>query len=369
MNMPASKGPRVTKQQPAVMFVSACKDEEDKYPREALRGGSLEALAAFCEVRYLVRRAECFRDLLRRGKDLPERFYSWRFIPPDIEHARKRVEDCRPALTVGFRRGLQSKEHRIIEWTLEHERAIDQVTPLVKALAKFKESRWRKMDLVQRINFASEALAGVDDHWEQDLGLAYVEAKGAANLLKLPKDDRRIVIDGAYACYRLDWLTRVGDSKQSRAELQAHVKTIISVANDLKEYTLAEKIDAATATVQKIIVFTKSALFDQFKGHLIEATKLRLQIQPTAMPAPVNPPSTSTNPGTTYSVATVLEMAGVSDTTLNQYAKRARVKTPGRGKRNHRYTADEVRLILQTIINSTTDRRMKERCRGALAKL
>ncbi len=38
------------------------------------------------------------------------------------------------------------------------------------------------------------------DLFEQDLGLAYAEAKGAADLLKLPKDDRRIVIDGRYAC-------------------------------------------------------------------------------------------------------------------------------------------------------------------------
>ena len=79
--------------------------------------------------------------------------------------------------------------------------------------------------------------------------------------------------------------------------------------------------------------------------------------------------STSTKPGATYTVADVLEMAGVSNTTWNRYAKLAGVKTPQRGKRNHRYSADEVRAILQMIINKTADRAMKQRCQGALAKL
>ncbi len=70
-----------------------------------------------------------------------------------------------------------------------------------------------------------------------------------------------------------------------------------------------------------------------------------------------------------YSIAAVLEMAGVSNTTLNRYAKLAGIKTPQRGKRNHRYSADEVRAMLQTIIDNTSDRAMKDRCRDALAKL
>jgi|GEM_PF-3592550 len=87
-----------------------------------------------------------------------------------------------------------------------------------------------------------------------------------------------------------------------------------------------------------------------------------------------NPPAiahapTSTKPTATYTVAAVLEMAGVSDTTLNRYAKLAGIKTPQRGKRNHRYSADEVRAMLQAIIDNTSDRAMKERCAAALAKL
>jgi hypothetical protein len=78
-----------------------------------------------------------------------------------------------------------------------------------------------------------------------------------------------------------------------------------------------------------------------------------------------NPP-TSTKPTATYTIAAVLELAGVSDSTLTRYAKRAGVQTPQRGKRNHRYSADEVRAILQAIIDNTSERAMKERCREAL---
>ncbi|MBN1508629.1 MAG: hypothetical protein JW955_17410 [Sedimentisphaerales bacterium] len=70
-----------------------------------------------------------------------------------------------------------------------------------------------------------------------------------------------------------------------------------------------------------------------------------------------------------YTVAAVLEMAGLSSTTLNRYAKLAGIKTPQRGKRNHRYDADEVRATLKAIIENTSDRAMKERRRAALANL
>jgi len=86
------------------------------------------------------------------------------------------------------------------------------------------------------------------------------------------------------------------------------------------------------------------------------------------MQAKTNAP-TSTEPPVTYTVAAVQDMAGVSATTLNEYAKVAGVKTPGRGKRNHRYSADEVLTILQHIIAITNDGAMKQRCQDALAKL
>lgn len=59
----------------------------------------------------------------------------------------------------------------------------------------------------------------------------------------------------------------------------------------------------------------------------------------TAMQAKI-PATQHTHSRATYTVAAVLEMAGVSSTTLNRYAKLADIKTPQRGKRNHRYDAD-----------------------------
>jgi len=252
---------------------------DDKYPREALQGDSKDALAAFCELWSLIHRAQRCRYLLRRGRDSQDEFYVWEHMPPDSTEARRRIDLCRPALTVGLYHGLQSKEVRIVDWALYHDRAIERIAPLVEALAKFDESRWSKMDFGQRIDYAGRVLNKLDPWLEFEPGLAYVEAKNAADLLRLPEDDRRIVIDGAYACYRLDWLECGKNSGGAGAarEMKAHVKTIIGIANDLTEYALAVDIAAATTALREIIAFPKSVLFDRFKGHLIEGTTQRLQ--------------------------------------------------------------------------------------------
>jgi hypothetical protein len=104
--------------------------------------------------------------------------------------------------------------------------------------------------------------------------------------------------------------------------------------------------------------------FRDFMERLKREMQLRANMftSQDVAPAPAKPrPS--------YTVAAVLELAGVSDTTLNRYAKLAGVRTPERGKRDHRYSADEVQLILQGIIKSTSDRAMKQRCLEALNKL
>src|SRR5262245_48181699 len=91
-------------------------------------------------------------------------------MPPDIAYARRRVEECRASVTVGFRKGLQSKEHRISDWKLYHDRAIEDVTPLVKALAKFKRfffsSRRRHTSSVSAflLNRSSDLLSQSADH-------------------------------------------------------------------------------------------------------------------------------------------------------------------------------------------------------------
>jgi hypothetical protein len=200
-------------------------------------------------------------------------------MPPDPRDARKRIEECRAALTVGFRRGLQSKEDRIHDWTLEHETAIERVVPLVNALQKFTRSRWLKMNVVERINSATAELDQFD-LYPAELGLAYAEAKGAADLLKLHKGEQRIVIDGSYACFRLDWLADDLQRGGGTDEMRDHVRTIISVANDLREYDLAERIEGSIRARASLAAFPRTALFDRFKGHLIDATKAILVPRP-----------------------------------------------------------------------------------------
>ena len=95
-----------------------------------------------------------------------------------------------------------------------------------------------------------------------------------------------------------------------------------------------------------------------------------LSRQAAAAPSPSGPvAATSPKQPAAYTVGSVLEMAGVSDTTLNNYAKLANVNTPKRGGRNHCYTADEVRAILKTAIGTTSDGATKDKCRKALERL
>ena len=63
------------------------------------------------------------------------------------------------------------------------------------------------------------------------------------------------------------------------------------------------------------------------------------------------------------------QMTGLSSATLPRYAKAAGVKTPHRGQRTFRYSAADARLILKTIINTTSEIAIRTRCQTALNTL
>lgn len=70
-----------------------------------------------------------------------------------------------------------------------------------------------------------------------------------------------------------------------------------------------------------------------------------------------------------FTVSTLREMTGLGNTTMNRYAKAAGVKTPGRGQRSFRYSLDDVKAILRTIIDTCSEEKIKSRCRAALKGL
>ena len=69
-----------------------------------------------------------------------------------------------------------------------------------------------------------------------------------------------------------------------------------------------------------------------------------------------------------FSVGEVLQLTGVSDTTLCRYAKRAGVQTPRQGKKNHRYSGPEVKAILIQMASNIRCQATRQRCCGLLAK-
>jgi hypothetical protein len=70
-----------------------------------------------------------------------------------------------------------------------------------------------------------------------------------------------------------------------------------------------------------------------------------------------------------YLVREVLEMIGCGNTTLNKYAKLAKVPTPGVGCRNHRYSRADIIRILETITGETPEVKLAENCGNALRKI
>ncbi|HPM22942.1 MAG TPA: hypothetical protein PLP66_03495 [Phycisphaerae bacterium] len=71
----------------------------------------------------------------------------------------------------------------------------------------------------------------------------------------------------------------------------------------------------------------------------------------------------------TYTVAALRDMTGLGNSALNRYAKTANVTTPSRGERDFKYTLADVRAILQTIIASTAEDTLRNRCKSALRNL
>jgi hypothetical protein len=79
-----------------------------------------------------------------------------------------------------------------------------------------------------------------------------------------------------------------------------------------------------------------------------------------AIAAPVSTPSSG------HTIASILEETGLSNSTINKYAKLAGVRTPGPGKKNHPYTSQERTQILQTIVGKCTKQTVITKCKRLL---
>jgi len=70
-----------------------------------------------------------------------------------------------------------------------------------------------------------------------------------------------------------------------------------------------------------------------------------------------------------YSVAELMEMTNLGNTSLNKYAKHAGVETPERGKKNHRYSTADAVTILEVILKHASYKKVKMRCKTSLISL
>jgi hypothetical protein len=70
-----------------------------------------------------------------------------------------------------------------------------------------------------------------------------------------------------------------------------------------------------------------------------------------------------------FTKAFLRDKTGLGNTTLASYMRKAGVKMAKRGGRNHRYTRDEIRQILQQIAEETSEDGLRARCLLALREL
>jgi hypothetical protein len=82
-----------------------------------------------------------------------------------------------------------------------------------------------------------------------------------------------------------------------------------------------------------------------------------------------HPVTNSGTPKQTFTVGEFCDLMGVSNGTLNKYAKRAGVTTPTRGKRNHSYTLDEVLVLLEFMASKSSAKDTRTRCQQAYDNL
>lgn len=73
--------------------------------------------------------------------------------------------------------------------------------------------------------------------------------------------------------------------------------------------------------------------------------------------------------GDSYLVARVQGMTKLGRTRFNEYVRQAGVTLPNRGEKDHRYSDDEIRRILGTIIDKCGDDTVVESCKAALENL
>ncbi len=70
-----------------------------------------------------------------------------------------------------------------------------------------------------------------------------------------------------------------------------------------------------------------------------------------------------------YSPSDLLKRLSITDTTLARYADAAGVKRPGRGKRNHRYSATDARRIAEAILKANAEQVTKAKAQELLNQL
>lgn len=141
--------------------------------------------------------------------------------------------------------------------------------------------------------------------------------------------------------------------KRAQEELEQHLAQIRDderqkLQQDIKRLrdTQREKLERVVAPMAPIRWNDIDALLFDRHSRRFAHNAAPIAVRPAASAASASMPHDDEDPG--LSPLDLRTLLGVSKNTLNAYARKAGVRTPGKGERNHRYPlADAVRILEQ----------------------
>lgn len=182
----------------------------------------------------------------------------------------------------------------------------------------------------------------------------------------------RADLDGGHAERALDFVLRRGFFDGQPRLILEPGRERVSQREPVRSYgqlVTMRKVQADAASSPAVNVGNWKEGADAFAAAFEPVVKAVFEAKAAAegLVVPDKTPAVPNAP--TYTVAALRDLTGLENSALNRYAKTANVTTPRRGERDFKYALADVRAILETIIASTAEDKLRDRCKSALRNL
>lgn len=214
-------------------------------------------------------------------------------------------------------------------------------------------------------------LAAVWGDWESTLSAwAVSETREASPVLceRLPPDEWRLTEEGVYARAELDGEQpqAVLDFVLKRGFFDGKPRLVSAPTGPRVSQRRPVRGHGRLDSIRKVPADSLPPPSVNIGNWADGANEIAKVLQ--AMNAPDRSgPAHATDAG--YTIYALRMMVGVDNSTLNRYARKVKVRIAPPGKKDFRYSIEEVRTILQAIVEGSTQDEVVSRCRTALEEL